>query len=229
MDNKPSAAVDVKGVYKQFRQGGDCVDALKNVSLQVFPGELLMIVGPSGCGKTTLLSVIAGTLFVDKGEIDLFGHSLHQLSAKAVTSFRRQHVGFIFQQYHLIRNLTCLENVTVPLLLNGINSNEAQHRAVEVLEKVGLKGREKDYPRKLSGGQQQRVAIARAIVHEPPLLICDEPTAALDAETGQRVMDLMKEIASQPNRCMLIVTHDNRIFKYADRIVEMNDGQVVNV
>jgi putative ABC transport system ATP-binding protein len=228
VDKKPSPAVDVRGVYKQFRQGGDCVDALKNVSLQVFPGELLMIVGPSGCGKTTLLSVIAGTLFFDKGEIDLFGHSLHQLSAKAVTHFRRQHVGFIFQQYHLIRNLTCLENVSVPLLLNGVNPTEAQDRAIDVLEKVGLKGREKEYPRKLSGGQQQRVAIARAIVHEPRLLICDEPTAALDAETGQRVMDLMREIANKPDRCMLIVTHDNRIFKYADRMIEMNDGQVVN-
>jgi putative ABC transport system ATP-binding protein len=228
VDKKPSPAVDVRGVHKQFRQGTDCVDALKNVSLQAFPGELLMIVGPSGCGKTTLLSVIAGTLFFDKGEIDLFGHPLHQLSAKAVTQFRRQHVGFIFQQYHLIRNLTCLENVSIPLLLNGVNPSEAQHRAVEVLEKVGLKGREKDFPRKLSGGQQQRVAIARALVHEPRLLICDEPTAALDAETGQRVMDLMREIANHPDRCMLIVTHDNRIFKYANRIVEMNDGQVVN-
>lgn len=228
MDKNSLPAVDVRNVFKQFRQGGDCVDALKNVSLQAFPRELLMIVGPSGCGKTTLLSVIAGTLFFDKGEIDLFGHSLHQLSAKEVAQFRRQHVGFIFQQYHLIRNLTCLENVSVPLLLNGANPTEAQHRAVEVLEKVGLKGREKDYPRKLSGGQQQRVAIARAIVHEPRLLICDEPTAALDADTGQRVMELMKEIASKPDRCMLIVTHDNRIFKYADRMVEMNDGQVVN-
>lgn len=227
MDNKPLPAIDVRNVCKQFCQGGDCVEALKNVCLQAFPNELLMIVGPSGCGKTTLLSVIAGTLFFDKGEIDLFGHPLHKLTAQAVTRFRRQYIGFIFQQYHLIRNLTCLENVSVPLLLNGLNSTEAQHRAVEVLEKVGLKGREKEYPRKLSGGQQQRVAIARAIVHNPQLLICDEPTAALDAETGQRVMELMKEIANQSNRCMLIVTHDNRIFKHADRMIEMNDGQVV--
>jgi putative ABC transport system ATP-binding protein len=221
-------AVYVQDVHKQFRQGGDCIDALKNVSLQAHLGELMMIVGPSGCGKTTLLSVIAGTLCFDKGQIDVFGHPLHQLSPKEVTQFRKKYVGFIFQQYHLLRHLTCLENVSIPLLLNGMKSKEAHERAAMALEKVGLKGREKTYPRKLSGGQQQRVAIARALVHEPPLIICDEPTSALDAETGHRVMDLMKEIASKPDCCMLVVTHDNRIFKYADRMVEMNDGQVVN-
>ena len=227
MDKKPLPVIDARGIDKRFRQGSDCIDALKNVSLQVFSGELLMIVGPSGCGKTTLLSVIAGTLFIDQGEIDLFGHALHKLTPNQVTQFRRKHIGFIFQQYQLIRHLNCLENILIPLLLNGINATEAHHRAADALEKVGLKGREWDYPRKLSGGQQQRVAIARAIVHEPPLLICDEPTAALDAETGQRVMDLMQEITSQSDRCMLIVTHDNRIFKYANRIIEMNDGQIV--
>ena len=227
MAEELSMAVEVKGIYKQFRQGEDCIDALKNISLQAYLGELLMIVGPSGCGKTTLLSVIAGTLLIDRGEIYLFGHPLHQFNEKKTTYFRRQYIGFIFQQYHLIKTLNCLENVSIPLLLNGVNPTEAHQRASVVLEKVGLKGREKDYPRTLSGGQQQRVAIARALVHEPRLIICDEPTASLDAETGHRVMDLMKEIASMPDRCMLIVTHDNRIFKYANRVVEMDDGQVV--
>lgn len=229
LSEKTSLAVDVRSVHKQFRQGGDCVDALKDVSLQAKLGEILMIVGPSGCGKTTLLSVIAGTLFFDKGEIDLFGHSLHQFNQKQMTQFRKQHIGFIFQHYHLIRNLTCLENVSIPLLLNGIKPKEAHDRAAASLEKVGLKGKEKVYPRKLSGGQQQRVAIARALVHEPRLIICDEPTAALDADTGHQVMDLMKEIASQPDRCMLIVTHDNRIFKYANHMVKMDDGRVVDL
>lgn len=225
--DKDALAVDVRGVFKQFNQGGYCIEALKNVSLQAFMREMLMIVGPSGCGKTTLLSVIAGTLLTDKGEVDLFGHPLHKLSQKAITRFRQQHVGFIFQQYHLIRTLNCVENVSVPLLLNGINSSEAHERAAAALEKVGLKGREKEVPRNLSGGQQQRVAIARALVHNPRLIICDEPTAALDANTGYRVMDLLKEISNQSNRCILIVTHDNRIFKYANRIVEMDDGKVV--
>jgi len=224
-----SAAIDVRGVHKQFRQGGYSIDALRDVSLQANPGELLMIVGPSGCGKTTLLSVIAGTLFFDKGEVDLFGHSLHRLSTKEVTRFRKKNIGFIFQQYHLIRTLSCLENVSIPLLLNGVSSSEANHKAAKLLERVGLKGREKEYPKKLSGGQQQRVAIARALIHEPRLIICDEPTAALDAGTGHRIMDLLKEIASKPDHCMLVVTHDNRIFKYADRIAEMDDGKVIGI
>lgn len=220
-------AVNVKGVFKQFRQGSDCIDALKDVSLQVGNCELVMIVGPSGCGKTTLLSVIAGTLFFDRGEIDLFGHSLHRLTNKEITSFRRKNIGFIFQQYHLIPTLNCLENVAIPLLLNSVNRGEAHQRAAHALEQVGLKGREKVNPRKLSGGQQQRVAIARALVHEPKLVICDEPTSALDAETGVRVMDLLKGVAAKENRCLLVVTHDSRIFKYADRIVKMDDGKVI--
>lgn len=222
-------AVEVNGVFKKFHQGGDAIDALKNVSLNASMNELLMIVGPSGCGKTTLLSVIAGTLFFDSGEIRLFGHSLHKMSQKEVTRFRRKHIGFIFQQYHLIPTLTCVENVSIPLLLNSIPASEASHRAEIALEKVGLKGREKEDPRKLSGGQQQRVAIARALVHEPQLIICDEPTAALDAETGLKVMDLMKEISQQSNRCILVVTHDNRIFKYANRMIEMDDGKIKGV
>lgn len=232
MDNDssaPTVAVNVKGVHKQFRQGGQCIDALKDVTLQAFTGELLMIVGPSGCGKTTLLSVIAGTLYFDRGEIDLFGKHLHILSQKEITRFRRKHIGFIFQQYHLIPTLNCLENVTVPLLLNGISAKEAEHRAAVTLDRVGLKGREKDNPRKLSGGQQQRVAIARALVHEPRLLICDEPTASLDAGSGLKVMDLMKEIANMADHCILVVTHDNRIFKYANRVIEMDDGRVKDV
>jgi putative ABC transport system ATP-binding protein len=231
--NQPSTtsslAVNVKGIYKRFRQGSDYIDALKDVSLQAFTSELLMIVGPSGCGKTTLLSVIAGTLYSDQGEIELFGQPLHALKDKDITRFRRQHIGFIFQQYHLIPTLNCLENVTVPLILNKVPPSEAKHKAAVALEKVGLKGREKDNPRKLSGGQQQRVAIARALVHEPRLVICDEPTSALDAESGMKVMDLMKEIAHMADRCMLVVTHDNRIFKYADRVVEMDDGRVTNI
>lgn len=219
--------VDVRGVFKRFHQGGDCIDALKDVSLQVGHSELVMIVGPSGCGKTTLLSVIAGTLFFDRGEIDLFGHSLHRMTEKEITNFRRKYIGFIFQQYHLIPTLNCLENVSIPLLLNSVHPSEAEQRAAIALSQVGLKGREKDNPRKLSGGQQQRVAIARALVHEPKLVICDEPTAALDADTGIRVMDLLKEIAAMDDRCLLIVTHDNRIFKYANRIVKMDDGQVI--
>ncbi len=230
MDNSENSfAVKVQKVIKRFPQGRDFVSVLKGIDLHVPSGELFMIVGPSGCGKTTLLSVIAGTLNSDHGEIFLFGNPLHKLSKKAVTSFRRKAIGFIFQQYHLIRTLTCLENVSIPLLLNGLKRKEAEERAAAMLDKVGLKGKEKENPNKLSGGQQQRVAIARALVHDPQLVICDEPTAALDAETGARIMELLVAIARMPNRSVILVTHDSRIFKYADQIAEMNDGIVMNV
>lgn len=222
------SVIDIQGVNKKFRQGNGSIQALKNVYFQAQSGELLMLVGPSGCGKTTLLSVMAGTLKADQGEVTVLGHPLQRLSEQEKTQFRCQHIGFIFQHYHLISTLNCLENVMIPLLLNKKSRAEAEARAEILLEKVGLKGREKESPKKLSGGQQQRVAIARALVHEPSLVICDEPTSALDAETGARIMDLMVEIARMAGRCVIVVTHDNRIFKYADRLTEMNDGCILN-
>jgi putative ABC transport system ATP-binding protein len=224
-----SLAVCVNKVTKRFHQGGDAIVALKQVDFEARSNELLMIVGPSGCGKTTLLSVIAGTLQADEGKVDVFNTPLHQLTAAQTTEFRRQHIGFIFQQYHLIPTINCLENVSVPLLLNGWSKSDAEDQAVTLLTKVGLKGREKDLPKRLSGGQQQRIAIARALVHEPRLVICDEPTAALDAETGGKIMELMADIARVPNRCVIVVTHDSRIFKHADRVAKMDDGSVVSI
>ncbi len=229
MDNPDQFAVHVRHVWKSFNQGTQQIHALKNIHFKACLNELLMIVGPSGCGKTTLLSIIAGTLKVDKGELEVFNTPLHALNDTKVTAFRRQNVGFIFQQYHLIRTLNCLENVSIPLLLNGEKRSVTEERAAKALEKVGLKGREKTYPLKLSGGQQQRVAIARALVHEPRLVICDEPTAALDAETGARIMDLMVEISKNACRCVIVVTHDSRIFKYADRMANMDDGQILSM
>jgi putative ABC transport system ATP-binding protein len=225
----PELAIHVRKVSKRFGQGANSIAALKDVNFDARIGELLMIVGPSGCGKTTLLSVIAGTLHCDEGELDVLGIPLNGLSEEDTTLFRRQNIGFIFQQYHLIKTLNCLENVSIPLLLNGIPRDVAEAKAVEMLEKVGLKGREKESPRKLSGGQQQRVAIARALAHSPRLVICDEPTAALDAETGGRILELMVEAARAPGRCVVIVTHDSRIFKYADRVAKMDDGRVMGI
>jgi putative ABC transport system ATP-binding protein len=218
-------AVHARKVSKTFKTGDSSIHALKEVDFHVHVGELLMIVGPSGCGKTTLLSVIAGTLHFD-GEIDVLDFSLHKMTEAQITQLRKLHIGFIFQQYHLIKTLTCLENVSIPLLLNNIPPKEAEERAAAMLEKVGLKGREYDNPKYLSGGQQQRISIARALVHEPSLVICDEPTAALDAETGAQVMELLRKIVEKPGRTAIIVTHDNRIFKYADRIVKMDDGSI---
>ena len=151
------------------------------------------------------------------------------MSDSEVTEFRKKNVGFIFQQFHLIKTLNILENVSIPLLLNGHSKSDAAKKAEIILEKVGLGGRGLDRPYNLSGGEQQRVAIARALIHDPHLLICDEPTSALDEETGAHVLNLMREMAKNPNRCVIIVTHDNRIFKFADRLAKMNDGQVLSI
>lgn len=227
VETQEKPVIVVRNVTKRYLSGDFYVDALKGVDLEAKNGEILMIVGPSGCGKTTLLSVIAGTLHFDNGEVSIFNQSLKELTDDQVTEFRRTHIGFIFQQYHLIKTLSAAENITIPLLLNGVNKNIALEKAAEMLKHVGLKGKEKKKPAHLSGGEQQRVAIARALIHEPPLLICDEPTAALDAESGARIMKLLTEIALSKERCIIVVTHDSRIFKYASKIVRMEDGLVV--
>lgn len=222
-------AVQVRNVTKTFQSGKDVVHALRDVNFDARYGELLMIVGPSGCGKTTLLSVIAGTLKFNSGEIEVIGNSLGGMTESELTAFRKKNIGFIFQQFHLISTLSCLENVSIPLILNGLSRKDAETRAAEILEQVGMKGREGDSPKSLSGGQQQRIAIARALVHNPSLLICDEPTSALDAENGEKIMELLVKVAENPNRSVIIVTHDSRIFKYASRIAKMDDGKVTAV
>jgi len=222
-------AVHIRAVKKTFGAGEAAVHALKGVDFDARQGELLMIVGPSGCGKTTLLSVIAGTLTFEGGEIEVFGTSLHGMKERDITEFRKRHVGFIFQQFNLIPTLSCIENVCVPLLINGASRREAERKAEAMLDEMGLAGRGHERPTNLSGGQQQRVAIARALVHEPRLVICDEPTSALDKDTGGHIMDLLRGVARHPERCVIVVTHDNRIFKYADRLTEMEDGRVQRV
>lgn len=221
--------VDVRAVDKSFGDGPDRIDVLKKVNLQACTGEIMMLVGPSGCGKTTLLSAIAGTLRVDAGNIQVFGSALETMSGGALTRFRSTHIGFIFQQFNLIPTLSVAENVGIPLLIQGASASKALDRSRAILDKVGLGTRWKERPNKLSGGEQQRVAIARALVHEPPLVICDEPTAALDARNGEIVLDLFRQVARSPERAVIIVTHDNRIFPYADRIARMDDGEIIEV
>jgi putative ABC transport system ATP-binding protein len=222
-------AVHVRNVTKTFGAGEARIQALKSVDFDARMGELLMVVGPSGCGKTTLLSVIAGTLQFDGGELEVFNTPLHELKQREITEFRKRNVGFIFQQFNLIPTISLLENVSVPLLINGARRSQAEKRARELLEQMGLGGRERDLPTLLSGGQQQRVAIARALVHDPKLVICDEPTSALDKDTGAKIMELLREVARHAERCVIVVTHDNRVFKYADRMTEMEDGRVARV
>ena len=218
--------VRATGVSKAFGEGQSRTPVLRGTGLEAHHGEMLLLVGPSGCGKTTLLSIIAGTMNADAGQVEVMGQRLDGMPNAEVTRFRAWHIGFIFQQFNLIPTLTITENVSVPLLIQGQRPARAEQRARQMLQQVGLGDKMNLLPGKLSGGQQQRVAIARALVHEPPLVICDEPTSALDSENGRQVMDLLRLIARDPKRCVIIVTHDNRTYRYADRMAEMEDGTI---
>lgn len=222
-------AVRCRNLIKVYGSNGNKVMALRGVDLDVQTGELLMLVGPSGCGKTTLISVIAGILDHEEGECIVYGNDFMKMRGADRTRWRGQNIGFVFQAFNLLPTLTAAENASVPLLINGVPRKESLARAEDALIKVGLKDRMRSFPRALSGGQQQRVAIARALVHSPRLIVCDEPTSALDHDTGHRVMELLKEVAVGEDRALLIVTHDQRIFEFADRIAKMDDGRVVDI
>jgi putative ABC transport system ATP-binding protein len=222
-------AIRVRGVTKEFGSGDSMTRALRGVDLDVPYGELLMLVGPSGCGKTTLVSIIAGTLEPSAGTCMVLGRDLVSMTNGRKVRFRRENVGFIFQSYNLLPSLTAVENAAVPLLIAGWRRSDAVAAAAEVLERLGLGDRLTNLPSELSGGQQQRVAIARALVHEPRLLVCDEPTSALDAENGRITMELIQDIAVQPDRAVIVVTHDSRAYSFADRIASMEDGRIESV
>ncbi len=222
-------AVHLQGIVKSYGEGATRVVALRGIDLDVRQGELLMLVGPSGCGKTTLISVMAGILDPDEGECIVFGKSLSEMRAGDLTRYRGQTVGFVFQAFNLLPTLTAAENVAVPLLIAGWPVRRAVSRAEEVLARVGLAERKEALPAHLSGGQQQRVAVARAIVHSPRLIVCDEPTSSLDHATGHRVMEMLREVALDEGRALVIVTHDARILEFADRIASMDDGRIERV
>ncbi len=222
-------AVRLKGVTKTYMTGPTKVPALRGVHLDVRVGELLMLVGPSGCGKTTLISVIAGILNHDEGECLVFGQNFKTMKETERTHYRGLNIGFVFQAYNLIPTLSVLENVAIPLLILGKSRSQAHSRAKELLARVGLEDKLNVFPSELSGGQQQRVAIARALVHSPKLIVCDEPTSALDADTGRLVMEILRQTALSEDRALIIVTHDSRIFNFADRIARMDDGRIVLV
>ncbi len=227
--NDLAASVACRGVLKDYGTGNSLTRALRGVDLDVFPGELTLLVGPSGCGKTTLLSVIAGILEPTAGSVVVLGTNVGRLSSRRKVRFRGKNIGFVFQQFNLLPSLTACENVAVPLLLAGVNRREAIAKARPLLEAFGMGDRVNSLPTKLSGGQQQRVAIARALVHDPKILVCDEPTSALDAKTGHVIMRLLRNIAMEKDRAVIIVTHDSRIFEFGDRIARMEDGHILEV
>jgi putative ABC transport system ATP-binding protein len=221
--------VRCRRLTKDFGAGPARVQALRGVDVTVQLGELTLLVGPSGCGKTTLLSVMAGVLEPTAGVVRVLGVDLARLSDREKAAFRGANIGFVFQQYNLLPALTAAENVATPLLIDRMPHRAALARAEAALERVGLGGRTGALPAQLSGGQQQRVAIARALVHEPRLLVCDEPTAALDAEAGRAALELLRDVAVQADRAVVVVTHDNRVFPFGDRIIHLSDGCVERV
>lgn len=222
-------ALHCEGITKEFGSGQTRVQVLRGVDFSVRLGEMMFLIGPSGCGKTTLISVLAGLLTPNSGSLTVFGESLRKLRGGRLVDFRAANVGFIFQQFNLLPTLNAAENVAVPLIGQRMSFGRAVRAAGDMLDRLGMQAHKRKYPTQLSGGQQQRVAIARALVHSPRLVICDEPTASLDAETGQTVMKLLRELAVTPERSVVVVTHDDRIYKYADRISSMSDGRIVEV
>jgi putative ABC transport system ATP-binding protein len=213
-------------VTKVYDQGRTEVHALRGADLDVYPGQMTVLVGPSGCGKTTLLSIIAGILALTDGECHVMGRDLSQMSDWEKTRFRRKNIGFVFQQFNLLPALTAAENTAVPLIVAGEGRSQAVEAGRLRLSGMAMAQRADSLPTRLSGGEQQRVAIARALIHEPSLIVCDEPTSALDAKTGRATMALLRNAAVQPNRAVVVVTHDPRVLPFADRIVTLEDGQV---
>lgn len=222
-------AVKATELVKWFGEGDAKTFAVRGVSFDAFFGEMLYIEGPSGSGKTTLLSVISGILRPNSGRVLVEDTDIWNLTSDQIADFRLNKVGFVFQDYHLFPRLTTVENVAIPLIMKKLDWNESISMAMEYLDIVGIKDRALLQPVKLSGGEQQRVAIARAIASRPDILIFDEPTASLDGDTGRRIVDFVKSNILSGKRCIIIVTHDSRIFEFADRIMKMEDGRIVGV
>ncbi len=222
-------AVRAKELVKWFGEEDAKTYAVRGVSFDANFGEMLYIVGPSGSGKTTLLSMISGILRPNTGSVVVEDKDIWSLTSDEIADFRLNTVGFVFQDYHLFPRLTTVENVAIPLILKKFDWNESMQVAGTFLEIVGLTERAHLPPVKLSTGEQQRVAIARAIASSPDLLIFDEPTASLDGDTGRRILDFVKKNILNERRCIIIVTHDDRIFEYADRIMKMSDGKIIGV
>ncbi|RRS29837.1 MAG: ABC transporter ATP-binding protein [Epsilonproteobacteria bacterium (ex Lamellibrachia satsuma)] len=228
-DKNKKIALHCQNITKTYGSGASKVQALRGVDLDVYEGELLMLVGPSGCGKTTFVSVVTTLLTFDSGVCDVLGKDLNTLSDAQKVHFRGENIGFVFQSFNLLPSLNAMENVAIPLLIAGVKRETALNKAKEIIDAMGLESKHYSKPNELSGGEQQRVAVARAIVHDPKLIVCDEPTSSLDHESGQMVMKLLKKISEEEHRTLIVVTHDNRIYEYADRMAHMEDGKITRI
>lgn len=221
-----TATICCNGIKKSYGSGENVVQALKFTNLDVYPGNLTLLVGPSGSGKTTLISIIATILTPDSGDLTLLGQSINGMDDEEKAHFRSKHIGFVFQSLFLIPTLTVLENIALPLMIRGIDEVSALKKAMHLLKKVHLESRANGPPTALSKGQQQKIAIARAMVNEAEIIICDEPTSSLDHTAGFEIMEFLKDLANNFGKTVLVVTHDPRIFSYADRIIPMSDGEI---
>ncbi len=225
----PQVAIKAKGLVKWFGEGEAKTTALRDVDLETYFGEMVYIVGPSGSGKTTLLSVLSGILKPNSGQVQVEGTDIWSLTPDQLADFRLKKIGFVFQDFHLFPRLNTAENVAIPLILRKQDWDKSIQEAIGYLEVVGLQGRTDLPPVKLSGGEQQRVAIARAMVTKPDILIMDEPTASLDGDTGNAILSFVHKNILAPNRCIVVVTHDNRIYEFATRILHMEDGRLTGI
>lgn len=222
------AILETQNLTKIYGSGETAVTALKDISLTVNAGEFVAVMGPSGCGKSTLLHLVGGLDRPTSGEVLLDGEALSKLNDDRITAARRRRIGFVFQFFNLLPILSALDNAALPLVLDGLNSSEAHRRAAEWLTRFGLEGRLNHRPDQLSGGQQQRVAIARALVTEPALILADEPTGNLDSRSSDEIVGLLRKVANEFGRAVLMVTHDPRLAAYADRIIFLKDGRIVD-
>jgi putative ABC transport system ATP-binding protein len=216
-----------RNIQKFYGEGDSRVEALRGIDMDIERGELHLLMGPSGSGKTTLISIIAGILTPDVGECFIDGVDFHALSERNQTRFRKENIGFVFQAYNLIPMLSNEENISIPLLLQGMDRNQALERGRAIMEELGMADKIGATPVDLSGGQRQRVAIGRAIIHNPKLIVCDEPTSALDFNTGQKVMQLLQQMVEKKNLTLIVVTHDPRLVPYAHHIDHLEDGRIV--
>lgn len=221
--------IRIRNVKKIYQMGSESIPAINGISLNIHRGEVCCLLGKSGSGKSTLLNLIAGLEKPTEGQIVFHKKHIERMNEDQLADFRRQYVGFVFQSYNLLPTLTALENVTLPLIFQGVPQKERNEQAMEMLKAVGLEERAQHKPHEMSGGQQQRVSIARAFVNQPPVIFADEPTGNLDTKTTYEMMDLITGMAKKNHQTLVIVTHDLELSEYADRIVVLQDGRIEKI